>query len=353
MNKIIAIIGARPQFIKHFALESEVNDTFQLITVHTGQHYDENMSKVFFDELGMKKPDYLLQAGGGNHGEQTGKMMFEIEKIVLDEKPNAVLVYGDTNSTLAGALVASKLHIPVLHIEAGLRSYNKEMPEEINRVLTDHVSEMMFVPSDIAVQNLNREGIVNNIFVVGDIMKDLVMKSVRSGWLKPVHNNTDEPYYYVTLHRPYNTDDKDRLYYVLTTLNTLHHRVIFAIHPRTRNFMKTYGFLQSDFSNIDFIDPQGYFNNLSYLYHSEGLITDSGGMQKEAYWLVKKCITIRKETEWIETLRDGDNEIMFDDLSLLKDKIAKKARCKDKALYGDGTTGKKIVALINDYFATK
>jgi UDP-GlcNAc3NAcA epimerase len=239
LKKVIAIIGARPQFIKHFAFESEVKDTFHLVTVHTGQHYDENMSKVFFVELGMKKPDYLLRSGGGSHGEQTGKMMIEIEKIVLDENPDAVLVYGDTNSTLAGALVASKLHIPVFHIEAGLRSFNKEMPEEINRVLTDHVSDILFVPSQLAVDNLHKEGIQDNIRIVGDIMKDLVIKSVKSGWLKPV-DNVSEPYYYATLHRPYNTDDKDRLVYVLNTLSALDKKVVFAIHPRTRNFMKAY-----------------------------------------------------------------------------------------------------------------
>jgi UDP-GlcNAc3NAcA epimerase len=352
MKKVIAIIGARPQFIKHFAFESEVKDAFHLVTVHTGQHYDENMSKVFFDELGMKKPDYLLQSGGGNHGEQTGKMMIEIEKIVLDEKPDAVLVYGDTNSTLAGALVASKLHIPVFHIEAGLRSFNKEMPEEINRVLTDHVSDILFVPSQLAVDNLHKEGIQDNIRIVGDIMKDLVIKSVKSGWLKPV-DNVSEPYYYATLHRPYNTDDKDRLVYVLNTLSALDKKVVFAIHPRTRNFMKAYSLNEDSYPNIRFIDPQGYFNNLSYLYYADGLITDSGGMQKEAYWLGKKCITIRKETEWTETLEDEDNVLMFYDLSELKDKIKTKAICKNNDLYGDGSTGSCIVRQINDYFLTK
>jgi UDP-GlcNAc3NAcA epimerase len=351
MHKILAIIGARPQFIKHFAFESEVKNHFHLVTIHTGQHYDENMSKIFFDEMGMKKPDYLLKAGGGNHGEQTGKMMTEIERIVLDERPDAVLVYGDTNSTLAGALVASKLHIPVIHIEAGLRSFNKEMPEEINRVLTDHVSEMLFVPSDVAVKNLNKEGINKNIYIVGDIMKDLVIKSVSSGWLKPI-NNTTEPYYYVTLHRPYNTDEKDRLIYVLQTLNKLDKKAVFAIHPRTRNYMKVYGLEQFDYRNIEFIDPQGYFNNLSYLYHSDGLITDSGGMQKEAYWLGKKCITIRKETEWTETLEHGDNVLLFSDLSKLNEKIAEKAFCSNKKLYGDGSTGRRIIDQINDYFLT-
>lgn len=349
MKKIIAIIGARPQFIKHFAFESEVKDLFNLLTIHTGQHYDENMSKVFFDDLGMNKPDYLLHAGGGNHGEQTGKMMVEIEKIVIKEKPDMVVVYGDTNSTLAGALVASKLHIPLAHIEAGLRSFNKEMPEEINRILTDHVSDLLFVPSHISVENLKKEGISTNVSIVGDIMKDLVQKSVKNSWISS-KSGSDNGYYYVTLHRPYNTDEKDRLFYVLNCLEALDKKTIFAIHPRTRNAIKGFGMPEDDFKNIDFISPQGYFANLGYLFHSEGLITDSGGMQKEAYWLGKKCVTIRKETEWIETLDNQNNVLMFHDLSALGDAISKPTKSLDTELYGNGNTARQIVSAISAFF---
>ncbi|MBK8622490.1 MAG: UDP-N-acetylglucosamine 2-epimerase [Saprospiraceae bacterium] len=210
MKKVIAIVGARPQFIKHFAFELEAKKVFNLKTIHTGQHYDENMSNVFFNELGMQKPDYILQTGGGNHGVQTGKMMIEIEKITESERPDIVVVYGDTNSTLAGALVAAKLKIPVAHIEAGLRSYNKEMPEEINRILTDHISDFLFVPSDVSRENLKKEGIVNNAFIVGDIMKDLVQRAVKNNWIH-VPEMAQNPYYYVTIHRPYNTDEKTGL----------------------------------------------------------------------------------------------------------------------------------------------
>lgn len=351
VKKVIAIVGARPQFIKHFAFELEAKKVFNLKTIHTGQHFDENMSDVFFNELGMSPPDYLLRLGGGNHGHQTGSMMIEIEKILIDEKPNIVVVYGDTNSTIAGALAASKLHIPIAHIEAGLRSYNKEMPEEINRVLTDHISNLLFVPSVFSKENLKKEGITNNVHIVGDIMKDLVLKSVRSNWLKQ-DIGIKEAYYYATLHRPYNTDDKSRLIYVLKSINELDKRVIFSIHPRTKNFMKSYGVTEDSYVNINFIEPQGYFNNLSYLFHSDGLITDSGGMQKEAYWLEKKCITLRKETEWTETLEERDNVLLFSDLSEIMKYITKKVICKNKDLYGDGNTGGRIIEHINDYFLT-
>ncbi len=345
MKKVIAIVGARPQFIKHFAFELEAKKVFNLKTIHTGQHYDENMSNVFFNELGMQKPDYLLQAGGGNHGAQTGKMMIEIEEIIESERPDIVVVYGDTNSTLAGALVAAKLKIPLVHIEAGLRSYNKEMPEEINRILTDHISDFLFVPSNVSKENLKREGIVNNVFIVGDIMKDLVLKAVENKWIH-APEIMPQQYYYITIHRPYNTDEKDRLTYVLDSLNKLDKKAIFAIHPRTRNAMKSYGLLETDFTNILFIDPQSYFKSLGYLYYSSGLITDSGGMQKEAYWLEKKCITIRKETEWIETLIGSANELLFSDLTNLKSNMIQIPSVFDKGLYGNGDTAGQIVKTI-------
>jgi UDP-GlcNAc3NAcA epimerase len=344
LKKVIVIIGARPQFIKHFAFETEAKDRVNLVTIHTGQHYDENMSQVFFNELGMSKPSYLLELGGGNHGNQTGKMMIEIEEIVLTEKPDFVVVYGDTNSTLAGALVAAKLHIPLVHIEAGLRSFNKEMPEEINRVLTDHISDYLFVPSQTSVKNLSNEGITKNVYDVGDIMKDLVLKATSHNWIQKSSNVGS--YYYITLHRPYNTDAKDRLIYVLKSLNTLDKKAIFSIHPRTRNAMKSYSLEESDFVNIDFIDPQSYFSNLSFLYYSDGLITDSGGMQKEAYWLFKKCVTIRKETEWVETLKDGNNILLFEDLSNMNVILKSNFISSERQLYGDGNAAKKMVDIL-------
>lgn len=342
--KIIAIVGARPQFIKHFAFEKACEGTLDLKTIHTGQHYDANMSDVFFNQLGMQKPNYMLNVGSGNHGVQTAKMMIDIEKIIEDEKPDGIVVYGDTNSTLAGALIASKLHIPIYHIEAGLRSYNREMPEEINRVLTDHISTGLFVPSDLSVQNLKKEGLTKGVFNVGDIMKDLVSYVKNKGLIRAKINK--ENYYYVTLHRPYNTDDKERLSYVLKSLNNLKCSVVMAIHPRTSNLMMHYGMDKHAYENINFIEPQSYFDNLTYLNNAEGLITDSGGMQKEAYWLKKKCVTVRKETEWVETLENGNNTLLFDDLDVLQNVLSKDNADWDTSLYGNAKTAEKIVRLI-------
>jgi UDP-GlcNAc3NAcA epimerase len=344
LKKAIAIIGARPQFIKHFPFEKACEGEIDLVTIHTGQHYDTKMSAIFFDQLGMRKPKYILNAGGGNHGAQTGKMMQEIEEIVVAEQPDIVVVYGDTNSTLAGALVASKLHIPIAHIEAGLRSYNRQMPEEINRVLTDHISQWMFCPSELSVDNLRIEGLTKGVYVIGDLMKDLIDFTLKGNQL--VQPDIDSDYYYVTLHRPYNTDEKDRLSQVLHALDSLTKKTIFAIHPRTRIAMERFGLKEADFSNVTFIDPQPYFENLGYIYSSSGLITDSGGMQKEAYWLNKKCATIRTETEWLETLEGGANTLMFEDLSSLCKVMEETAVFFQSDLYGDGQACRKIVEIL-------
>jgi UDP-GlcNAc3NAcA epimerase len=345
--KIIAIIGARPQFLKHFSFEKACKGKIELITIHTGQHYDPNMSEVFFDQLKMNMPNYMLHVGSGNHGVQTAKMMIDIEKIVVDEKPNGMVVYGDTNSTLAGALIAAKLHIPIFHIEAGLRSYNKEMPEEINRVLTDHLSACLFTPSQIAVQNLKKEGILNGVYNVGDVMKDLVYYVKNNDLIGP--NRMKRNYYYVTLHRPYNTDNKERLSYILNSLNSLDFNIIMAIHPRTNHLMTIFNLKKETYRNISFIDPQSYFDNLTYLNHCKALLTDSGGMQKEAYWLKKKCVTIRTETEWVETLENGNNTLLFEDLSTLQDVLNREIELWDDNLYGKGLCSDKIVNHIINY----
>lgn len=342
MKKIIAIIGARPQFIKHYPLEKAALGRVDLKTIHTGQHYNSEMSQIFFDEFGMDKPTYMLEIGSGKHGFQTGKMMEEIEKVMEIETPDGVIVYGDTNSTLAGALVSAKMNIPIYHIEAGIRSYNKEMPEEINRILTDHVSRILFVPTNAAIDNLRKEGIENNVHNVGDIMKDLIQLVLRNKWIK---YSEFKNYYYATIHRPYNTDTKERLFNVLDMLNGLGKKVIFPIHPRTSSIMQKFGMLNSMFSNIEFIEPQGYISNLSFLASSEGLITDSGGMQKEAYWLKKRCITIRKETEWKETLNDGWNTLCFNNLESVKHEIQIIPEFY-QSLYGDGKAANKIIDLI-------
>lgn len=345
--KIVAVIGARPQFIKHFPFEKAAEGFFDLITIHTGQHYDKNMSDIFFTQLKMKEPHYILQLGGGDHGEQTGKMMIDIEKIVGKENPDGIVVYGDTNSTLAGALVASKLQIPIFHIEAGLRSYNREMPEEINRVLTDHLSSILFAPSNLALNNLKKEGLSKGVHVVGDIMKDLVLYVKKENIIGD--NVVDRPYYYVTIHRPYNTDAPERLASVLNNLNGLSKKVIMSLHPRTKSVMNKYLIEISAFPNITFIEPQSYFTNLTFLYHCEGLITDSGGMQKEAYWLEKKCITIRKETEWIETVELEANQLLFNDLSQIESSLKNKPISWDSSLYGNGDAANQMVKLIIEF----
>ncbi len=345
MKKILAIIGARPQFIKHAPIELAMKDKAQLVTIHTGQHYDERMSQIFFDELKMTPPKYQLNVGSATHGVQTGKMMAEIDKILLDEKPDAVLVYGDTNSTLAGALCASKLHIPVIHIEAGLRSFNKKMPEELNRVLTDHVSNLLFAPTNHAVANLEDEGITENVYKSGDVMCDMALIAKER-----VKNQSSSPYILVTIHRPYNTDDKVRITEILTQLNALGTPVKFPMHPRTKNLLATFGISMEDFQNIEVLTPQSYFDTIELLANCSCLVTDSGGMQKEAYILEKQCVTIRSETEWVETLENGWNQLIFDDLSQLAPSIRKEPGQYTPNIYGDGTAAISIAQKIFTHF---
>jgi UDP-GlcNAc3NAcA epimerase len=346
LKKAIVIIGARPQFLKHFPFQLACRGKIELITIHTGQHYDEDMSNVFFKQLGMDKPSYKLEIGSAYHGEQTGKMMIEIEKIILKENPNFVVVYGDTNSTLAGALVASKLNITLVHIEAGMRSFNKLMPEEINRILADHMSSLLFCSSQNAAENLKNEGIKNGIFVTGDLMKDLLFYAIEN-------NLAIEPkilgkYYYVTLHRPYNVDNAERLMQLLSAINNLDEIAYFAIHPRTKKNISQLGIEMEKFSRIVLIEPQPYFENLGFLKNCKGLVTDSGGLQKEAYWLKKKCITIRSETEWIETLAGKCNELVFDDLSKLQTIDVTKNYLFDPFIYGDGNASNRMVNYITN-----
>lgn len=346
--KIVVVIGARPQFIKHAPFEIACKGKIELILIHTGQHFDSNMSEVFFNELGMSKPHYLLQTGGGNHGAQTGLMLQEIEPIVLKENPDCILVYGDTNSTLAGALVGSKLHIPIIHIEAGLRSFNKDMPEEINRILTDHVSEMLFTSTSSAILNLKKEGITENVFLLGDIMADSVnlARTVNEKKSRPL----EEPYYFVTVHRPYNTDKKERLIELLTILNDLDKKVVFPIHPRTRNLAKTFEIELLTFKNIIFLEPLSYFENIQYLTYSDHAITDSGGLQKEAYILQTPCITVRSETEWIETMEESWNVLCFNNLLEIPDLLNRKLGEHNPLLYGDGKSSENIVeTILNKY----
>lgn len=315
--KIVTIIGARPQFIKAAVLSNKfrnIKDNIEIL-VHTGQHYDENMSDIFFDELNIPKPDYNLGVGSASHGIQTGKMLEKIEEILIKEKPDGVLLYGDTNSTLAGALAASKLLIPVFHVEAGLRSYNMEMPEEQNRRLTDHISSLLFCPTKTAVNNLKKEGITRGVINSGDIMYEAVLNNVvisedkyKNGkWLKEtgIKDKIEEKgYYLATIHRPDNTDKVDNLVTIFNTLNCLKKPVIMPLHPRTLNKIKD---LKLNINNIYIIEPVGYLLMLYLTKYASMIITDSGGLQKEAYFLKTPCTTLRPQTEWLETLSDGWN----------------------------------------------
>lgn len=354
MKKILAVVGARPQFIKHAPIELAVRAQYpgiELKSLHTGQHYDENMSAVFFDQLGMQPPDYQLHIGSLSHGAQTGRMMEEIENIVLSEHPDGMLVYGDTNSTLAGALVAAKLHIPVFHVEAGLRSFNRSMPEEINRVLTDHVSALLFVPTLQGVRNLKKEGIRTGVVRTGDIMYDLLQLVKARGLLN--ESAELDTYYFATIHRPYNTDDLQRLNDILGHLNVLDYPVKFPIHPRTKNLLRIHGVVLHTFSNIEFLDPLGYFENIRLMHSARGIITDSGGIQKEAYWLRRKCVTLRPETEWPETLRNGWNHLVFDHLEDIAPLIVQKPGRYIEHLYGNGVSRYEIIEAVEQYFSVE
>ena len=346
MKKIICIVGARPQFIKHAPMELALNKYFEVQTIHTGQHYDEKMSAIFFEELKIKKPEYALHIGSLSASEQTAKMLIAISDILQKEKPNAVLVYGDTNSTLAGALAASQNKIPLIHIEAGLRSFNKEMPEENNRILTDHLSSLLFCPTNMAIENLQKEGITKNVFQSGDVMSDMLQLIFPH--LKKATNQSQ--YYLCTIHRPYNTDNTNRLFTVLKTLNQLDQKVLFPIHPRTKQRCKDFEIDLLEFPNISFLPPLSYLELVQLAYNAKSILTDSGGLQKEAYLLKKQCVTIRPETEWVETLEGGWNNLVFEEMQKVAT-ILKTTPQRNKYknnIYGDGNAGLVIAKIIAD-----
>lgn len=308
-KKILSIVGARPQFIKLSALSKKLNEQFNEVIVHTGQHYDKNMSEVFFQELDITKPHYNLDIGSGRHGAQTGDMMKKIETVMEKEKPELVIIFGDTNSTLAGALVASKMGIKIIHIEAGLRSFNREMPEEINRVVADHVSDYLYAPNDEALNNLCNEGLSDKTIVTGDIMVDSVTENaIKASSKNEILDKLDlrnKNYYLATLHRPYNVDAPENLQLIFREFSKLSGPVVFPIHPRTRKVINKNNIEIPDTVNL--IDPVGYIDFICLQQNSYKIITDSGGIQKEAYILKKPCITLRSETEWTETVASGWN----------------------------------------------
>jgi len=349
--KILTVIGARPQFIKASAVSREIKRRKEEglpiteILVHTGQHYDRNMSYVFFQELNLPEPNYYLGVGAKNHGKMTGEMMAKLEEIMLEEKPNVVLVYGDTNSTLAGAVTASKLHIPVAHVEAGLRSFNMDMPEEINRVLTDRVSKWLFCPTEKAVENLKREGFENfncKIVKTGDVMYDVALYYRQ--FSKRPQIKIAEDFVVCTIHREENTENEDRLKNILEALEEIGKeiQVILPLHPRTRKKLKALGINPK---HITITEPVSYLEMLWLLTHTQMVLTDSGGLQKEAFFFKKPCITLRDETEWVELVENGFNVVVGSDKEKIIDTF-KNHRFNQNYeidLYGKGDSAKKIV----------
>jgi UDP-N-acetylglucosamine 2-epimerase len=339
--KIVTIVGARPQFIKAAMVSRAIRENnksadspgsmIEEVLVHTGQHYDYEMSEVFFDQLDMPAPNHHLEIGSGNHGEQTGKMLAGIERVLLQEKPEVVLVYGDTNSTIAGSLAASKLHIPVGHVEGGMRSFNRRMPEEINRVVTDHIAEWHFCATKTAVDNLRSEGVDDGVYLVGDVMRDAVMhyKNVaheRSHILQRLE--IQPPYALTTLHRAENTDDEGRLRNIVDAIIEVSRQmpVVLPLHPRTKkcldeaNLSKRIN--ENALGRLLLIDPVPYIDVLKLTSDAKVILTDSGGMQKEACWLDVPCITMRDETEWLETVESGWNVLAGADKTKIVDSVS-------------------------------
>jgi UDP-GlcNAc3NAcA epimerase len=352
MKKIITIVGARPQFIKAAALSREMAKHAQLneIIIHTGQHFDENMSEIFFREMEIPKPNYNLNINGLSHGAMTGQMIEGIEKIIVDEKPDAVLVYGDTNSTIAGALAAKKLHIKVAHVEAGLRSFNMQMPEEINRILTDRISDYLFCPTDTALNNLKKEGFDQfncEVIKTGDVMEDAALfYSQKSEELSDIIDKlklNKGGYILATIHRAENTDNAGNLINIIEALNQINNQiqVVVPLHPRTKNIIKQSGLKV----NFLVIDPVGYFDMIQLISCSNLVISDSGGLQKEAFIFGKYCVTIREQTEWIELVENHYNFIVGTNKELIistTQKLIDTVFPEKINLYGNGKASNNI-----------
>ncbi len=353
MTKLITVIGTRPQIIKYAPLQKHLQNSFSEVLINTGQHYDRNMAGDFFDELGIRCPEYDLEAGSGPHGKQTAEMLTKIEEILIKEMAEGVIVFGDTNSTLAGTLAAAKLNIPVFHIEAGLRSFNRKMPEEQNRIVSDHLSTLLFCPTDTAVENLKSEGITSGVFQVGDIMYDATLMYSQNAEEKTsilsALNIREKNYHLMTFHRAENTQDIQKLKAVLHAIEKSGFPVVFPVHPRTRKFIADQSV--SIPSNIILTEPLGYHDILNLQKSAKKILTDSGGVQKEAFFLGTPCIVLREETEWVELISNGNNVLTgTDERKLLEALVSFEGNLDRPNYYGDGTATLKIVDKIKAHF---
>ena len=355
--KILTIVGARPQFIKAGALSRAIKKypEIQELILHTGQHFDENMSEVFFREMEIPKPDFNLEVHGLSHGAMTGRMLEGIEKVIQEQKPDYVLVYGDTNSTLAGALAAVKIHVPIIHVEAGLRSFNMAMPEEVNRILTDRISQWLFCPTQTAIDNLQKEGFDqfgSKIVLTGDVMQDAALFYAQKAGKEILERLGLKAGNYVlsTLHRAENTDDPKRLSEIVEALNAIHSEtpVVLPLHPRTKKILELQGLVPQ----FTIIDPVGYIDMISLTSNAKLVVTDSGGLQKEAYFFNKFCITTRDQTEWVELINAGANTLVGankEQILLAWNTFKTKSFMADSSLYGGGNACEAICeALLND-----
>lgn len=349
--KIVSVVGARPQFIKAAPVGRALQSaSVREVLLHTGQHYDAGMSDVFFAELGIKSPDYNLGVGSGSHAQQTAAMLTGIEAVLLSERPDWLLIYGDTNSTLAGALAAAKLGVPIAHVEAGLRSYNRAMPEEINRVVADSLSSLLFCPTRTAQENLEREGVTSGVHVVGDVMYDAVLweagrvEAGESRILSRLGLASGE-YLLATIHRASNTDNAENLASIMAALEACGETVVFPVHPRTRKALSVAGIEPG--KNVRAIEPLSYLEMLTLAKHARKVLTDSGGLQKEALWLQVPCVTLRDETEWIETIECGWNTLVGADTErILAAVLSPTPSQKPPQPYGDGHAAERIAELL-------
>jgi len=357
--KIVDVVGARPQFIKLAPIlqaivkhnQKRPECPIQEVLVHTGQHYDYEMSQVFFDGLGLKSLDYHLGVGSGSHGYQTGEMLKCIEEVLIKEKPDMVMVYGDTNTTLAGALAAAKLHIPVAHVEAGLRSFNREMPEEINRVLTDHISDFLFCPTQTAVENLRREGIEKGVYLVGDVMYDTVLLYLdlaeRKSEIMERLELKPKSYALATVHRAENTDQPERLRAIFEGLERVAKEglsVLLPLHPRTRKQLNALGMHPKE---MRVLDPVSYLDMLVLEKNARVILTDSGGVQKEAFFFRVPCVTLREETEWVETVETGWNTLVGCDPERIVQAVFEACPGTESVWpYGDGQAAERMVSVV-------